>query len=108
MTPVTDLPIVLEDVSFSVGGVTILDRISLTLVAGSPTVLIGPNGAGKTTLLRLIMGLIQPTRGRVTWGDSQSVTVRRSAESSSPRISGQRDRNAGVTFLGTPFSLAPE
>jgi tungstate transport system ATP-binding protein len=66
--PVTDLPIVLEDVSFSAGGVTILDRISLVLVAGSPTVLIGPNGAGKTTLLRLVMGLIPPTRGRVTWG----------------------------------------
>jgi tungstate transport system ATP-binding protein len=73
MTPVTDLPIVLEDVSFSVGGVTILDRISLTLVAGSPTVLIGPNGAGKTTLLRLIMGLIPPTRGRVTWGGREQA-----------------------------------
>src|SRR5262249_1113729 len=66
--PVTDLPIVLEDVSFSAGGVTILEHLSLTLVAGSPTVLIGPNGAGKTTLLRLMMGLIPPTRGRVTWG----------------------------------------
>jgi tungstate transport system ATP-binding protein len=53
--PVTDLPIVLEEVSFASGGVTILDRISLALVTGSPTVLIGPNGAGKTTLLRLIM-----------------------------------------------------
>jgi tungstate transport system ATP-binding protein len=68
--PVTDLPIVLEDVSFSAGGVTILDRISLALVAGSPTVLIGPNGAGKTTLLRLVMGLIAPTRGRVSWGSA--------------------------------------
>ena len=66
--PVTDLPIVLEDVSFSAGGVTILDRVSLVLVAGSPTVLIGPNGAGKTTLLRLVMGQIPPTRGRVSWG----------------------------------------
>src|SRR5262249_51088197 len=73
MTPVTDLPIVLEDVSFSAGGVTILERISLALVAGSPTVLIGPNGAGKTTLLRLIMGLIPPTRGRVTWGDREQA-----------------------------------
>src|SRR6516164_1158050 len=69
--PVTDLPIVLEDVSFSAGGVIILDRISLVLVAGSPTVLIGPNGAGKTTLLRLIMGLIPPTRGRVSWGGGE-------------------------------------
>src|SRR6516165_8741776 len=59
MTPVTDLPIVLEDVSFSAGGVTILDRISLALVAGSPTVLIGPNGAGKTTLRRSAAGNIR-------------------------------------------------
>src|SRR5262245_32639010 len=73
MTPVTDLPIVLEDVSFSAGGVTILERISLALAAGSPTVLIGPNGAGKTTLLRLIMGLIPPTRGRVTWGGREQA-----------------------------------
>src|SRR5262249_26923882 len=71
--PVTDLPIVLEDVSFSAGGVTILDRISLVLGAGSPTVLIGPNGAGKTTLLRLMMGLVPPTRGRVTWGGREQA-----------------------------------
>jgi tungstate transport system ATP-binding protein len=71
--PVTDLPIMLEDVSFVAGGVTILDRISLALAAGSPTVLIGPNGAGKTTLLRLIMGLISPAHGRVTWGGRENV-----------------------------------
>jgi tungstate transport system ATP-binding protein len=65
--PVSDLPIVLEDVSFVVRGVTILDRVSLTLASGAPTVLIGPNGAGKTTLIRLAMGLVAPTRGRVTW-----------------------------------------
>src|SRR5262249_58321832 len=41
--------------------------------AGSPTVLIGPNGAGKTTLLRLIMGLIPPTRGRVSWGGREQA-----------------------------------
>ena len=71
--PVTELPIVLEDVSFIAGGVTIVDRISLVLAAGSPTVLIGPNGAGKTTLLRLIMGLVAPTQGRVTWGGRENV-----------------------------------
>jgi tungstate transport system ATP-binding protein len=66
--PATDLPIALEEVSFAAGGVTILDRVSLAIAAGAPTVLIGPNGAGKSTLLRLVMGLIAPTRGRVTWG----------------------------------------
>jgi tungstate transport system ATP-binding protein len=72
--PVSDLPIVLEDVTFVAREVTILDHISLELAGGSPTVLIGPNGAGKTTLIRLAMGLIQPTRGRVTWGGREHVT----------------------------------
>jgi tungstate transport system ATP-binding protein len=71
--PVSDLPIVLDEVGFVAGGVTILERVSLTLAAGPPTVLIGPNGAGKTTLLRLMMGLIAPTRGRVTWGGRENV-----------------------------------
>jgi tungstate transport system ATP-binding protein len=66
--PVTDLPIVLEEASLTARKVPILDRISLTLAAGAPTVLIGPNGAGKTMLLRLAMGLVAPTSGRLRWG----------------------------------------
>ena len=71
--PVTDLPIVLDEVSFASGGVTILDRVSLAFAAGAPAVLIGPNGAGKTTLLRLLMGLVAPVRGRVTWGGREAA-----------------------------------
>ena len=71
--PVSDLPILLEDVSVAVGAVTILAPTSLALAAGAPTVLIGPNGAGKTTLLRLAMGLVAPSRGRVTWGGREDV-----------------------------------
>jgi tungstate transport system ATP-binding protein len=66
--PSSDLPIVLTEVSIRCRAVTILDRISLTLAPGAPTVLVGPNGAGKTTLLRLAMGLLQPSKGHVTWG----------------------------------------
>ncbi|HEY7665555.1 MAG TPA: ATP-binding cassette domain-containing protein [Xanthobacteraceae bacterium] len=69
--PVTDLPILLEEVSVVADGVTILDRVSLALAAGPPTVLIGPNGAGKTTLLRLVMGLVTQACGRVTWGSRE-------------------------------------
>ena len=69
--PVTDLPIVLDEVSFASGGVTILDRVSLAFAAGGPAVLIGPNGAG--TLLRLLMGLVAPVRGRVTWGGREAA-----------------------------------
>ena len=91
--PLSDLPIVLEDAAVVVGQLTILNDIALTLAAGAPTVLVGPNGSGKTTLLRLAMGLLAPSRGRVTWGgriDAAStrraivfqrpVMLRRSAE----------------------------
>jgi tungstate transport system ATP-binding protein len=61
------LPIVLEDASFAVRGVTVLDRVTLTVECGQPLVVVGPNGAGKTTLLRLCMGLIRPTSGRITF-----------------------------------------
>ncbi|MDO8980402.1 MAG: ATP-binding cassette domain-containing protein [Afipia sp.] len=66
--PVTDLPIVFDRVSVRAGVTTILDRLTLTLSSGSPTLVIGPNGAGKSTLLRLCMGLAMPTEGRITWG----------------------------------------
>ena len=77
--PDTDLPIVLDDVQYGVRGLAILDRISLSFTAGAPTVLIGPNGSGKTTLLRVVMGLIEPTAGRVTWGGRARVAPERRA-----------------------------
>lgn len=71
--PVSDLPIVFADASVRVRDLTILDRISLAIAPGAPTVLIGPNGSGKTTLLRLAMGLIEPSAGGITWGGRERV-----------------------------------
>jgi len=77
--PESDLPIVLDNVQYGVRGLTILDRISLRFGPGMPTVLIGPNGSGKTTLIRLVMGLIEPTSGRLTWGGRAQVSPQRRA-----------------------------
>ena len=54
-----------EDVSVSLGGRRVLDRVSFSVEAGGFCGLIGSNGAGKTTLLRVILGLIAPSGGRV-------------------------------------------
>jgi zinc transport system ATP-binding protein len=54
-----------EDVDFSHGEVRVLEGINLTVDAGDFLGIIGPNGSGKTTLLRIILGLLQPDRGRV-------------------------------------------
>jgi tungstate transport system ATP-binding protein len=77
--PTTDLPIVFENVTVAGGTVTMLDRINLILDPGPPTILIGPNGSGKTTLLRAAMGLVPPSRGRITWGGRETALPMRRA-----------------------------
>lgn len=47
------------------GRSNIIADISLTIPAGSFTVLVGPSGVGKSTLLRILAGLIRPTSGQV-------------------------------------------
>jgi len=74
-----DLPIEFAEVGILVGGVTILDRISIHISQGAPTILIGPNGSGKTTFLRVAMGLLSPSRGRVTWGGRETSPLTRRA-----------------------------
>jgi putative ABC transport system ATP-binding protein len=51
-----------------------LDDVSLTIEAGSLTVLIGPSGSGKTTLLALLGALDRPTRGQVVF-DGQHLSA---------------------------------
>jgi ABC-2 type transport system ATP-binding protein len=46
--------------------VTAVDGISFAIEAGSCAALLGGNGAGKTTTISTIMGLVEPTSGRVT------------------------------------------
>ncbi len=57
----------LENISFRYSDTDrwILKDYSLTLATGSMTTLTGLSGGGKTTLLKLILGLYQPTSGRI-------------------------------------------
>jgi len=61
------LPLVLDNVSFAVGGRPLIDRVSMELAEGPRTVILGANGAGKSVLMRLCHGLLSPTGGSIEW-----------------------------------------
>jgi zinc transport system ATP-binding protein len=50
---------------FSFNGQPVLQDVDLRVPPGDYLVVIGPNGGGKTTLLKLMLGLLEPTRGTV-------------------------------------------
>jgi ABC-2 type transport system ATP-binding protein len=59
--------LVLDRVQRSFGSVPAVRAISLEVARGSTFGLLGPNGAGKTTTMRMILGILLPDAGTVTW-----------------------------------------
>ncbi len=58
-------PLVVEDVVQRFDDVVALDGVNLRVKRGDVAVVIGGSGAGKTSLLRVMIGLDQPTSGKV-------------------------------------------
>ncbi|HET9810296.1 MAG TPA: ABC transporter ATP-binding protein, partial [Sphingomicrobium sp.] len=57
----------LENIGFSYAGRrgAVLEEVSFEIPRGSSLALVGPTGSGKSTLADLIMGLLEPTDGRI-------------------------------------------
>ena len=61
----TEPVIRLEDIWVRFNGEPVLEGVDLTIYPGDFFAIIGPNGGGKTTLLKVILGLVEPSRGTV-------------------------------------------
>jgi ATP-binding cassette, subfamily F, member 3 len=47
--------------------------VDLIIERGDKIAIVGPNGAGKSTLLRLMMGMEQPSEGKISLGDHNVI-----------------------------------
>ena len=65
----------LENICFSYNDdqAPILSNINLSLEVGDSIAITGPSGSGKTTLMKIMLGLLQPTSGKVCL-DGKDIT----------------------------------
>ena len=68
--PAVDAVLEVRDVTLRFGGLTSLDKVSLTHTRGDVLSVIGPNGAGKTSLFNCLTGGDTPQEGQVTFTPS--------------------------------------
>ena len=66
---------VTKRVSTADHNLTILNDVSLSVIAGQSLAIVGPSGAGKSTLLGLLAGLDTPTEGEIWLGEHQITKI---------------------------------
>ena len=59
------------------GEVVALDGVSFTVEPGRIFGLLGANGAGKTTSMRIVLDILRPDEGRVTWHGTENIALPR-------------------------------
>lgn len=57
----------INNVTKRFGDFTAVDDLTLSVGAGTMYGFLGANGAGKTTTFRMILGLLNPNEGKITW-----------------------------------------
>lgn len=58
--------VAIENLSFSYAGQLVLEDINYQLAEGEFLLISGANGGGKTTLIKLILGILQPSLGKIS------------------------------------------
>ena len=66
-----------QNVSYSIGGIEIMDKISFAARKNEFVSIIGPSGCGKSTLLRIVVGLLKPNSGQVLYMNKEVTAPRK-------------------------------
>lgn len=64
-----------KDLGMKFGAQTVLDQINLEIPAGQTLVILGESGCGKSVLMKSIIGLVNPTEGRVLVDEVEIATL---------------------------------
>ena len=88
-----------NNVSVTFGKRQVLEEVTFHVPVGEFLCLCGPNGAGKSTLLKVILGLLEPTEGKITIGGLDPVRGRNKVGYVPQRKSFDRD------FPATPLEV---
>ena len=67
--------IIVNDLTIQFGKRVLFADVNLKFTPGNCYGIIGANGAGKSTMLRMISGELEPTRGTVTFGSDERLSV---------------------------------
>ncbi|WP_243291469.1 ABC transporter ATP-binding protein [Bacillus sp. FJAT-47783] len=69
----------IENVTKKFGNFTAVDNLSIEIPENEIFGFLGANGAGKTTTFRMILGLLSPTDGKITW-DGETINYEKSEQ----------------------------
>lgn len=61
-----------KDLAFTYDGRVVLSKISFSIEKGDYLCIVGENGAGKSTLMKGLLGLKQPSSGKITLGEGMN------------------------------------
>ena len=89
--------LVVDGLSKQYPGVTALDSVSMTVLAGEVHALVGENGAGKSTLIKILAGAQAPTGGRLVFDGREYAA-----------LTPQDSRALGISVIHQEFNLVPE
>jgi ABC-type multidrug transport system fused ATPase/permease subunit len=86
--------LILENVTFQYGSSRqpLFENLNLCVKGSTTTLLTGSSGIGKTTFLHLILGLLEPTRGKVLISDGSAKEI-------------MNESISGISFLQQGVSL---